>query len=70
MSGLITTIFGGKSSAEKTAEAAAAASQRTQLAQLANQQAEIDQAKATGSRTRGRRLLTYLGAGDGSSTVG
>ena len=70
MGGLVTTLFGGTSKAEKQAEAAAAASQRTQLAQLANQQAEIDQAKAGCGRAKGRRLLTYLGGGDGSGTVG
>jgi len=70
MSGLIQMLFGGTSKAEKAAQAAAASAQRTQLAQLATQQAEVDQAKATGGRVRGRRLLTFLGAGDGSSTLG
>ncbi|MFD2138815.1 hypothetical protein [Ancylobacter oerskovii] len=54
----------------------AAAAQRRQLAELARSQAEVDQAKSSGSGQRGRRLLTFLqppalgDSGTGSSTFG
>ena len=65
----MTAMFGGSSAAANEAKAQAAASQRTQLAQLASQQAQVDQEKSSGSRTKGRRLLTFLG-GDGNATLG
>jgi hypothetical protein len=49
----------------------AASARLRQLADLSRRQAEVDQEKATGgSGGVGRRLLTFIGAGDGSQTVG
>lgn len=49
----------------------AKAAQLRQLASLSRQQAEVDQARSSsGSRTSGRRLLTFIGANSGASTVG
>lgn len=78
------SLFGGGSAASASREAAAlsqrqaAAAQRRQLAELAQQQAQVDQAKAaSGGSVRGRRLLTYLSSAtplgaqqDGAATLG
>ncbi|MFK8250196.1 hypothetical protein [Ancylobacter terrae] len=64
---------GGSEKAAALAQRQAAAAQRRQLADLARQQGEVDQAKSTGGGTRGRRLLTFfdaLGAQQGASTMG
>lgn len=73
-------LFGGSKSSDKAAELSrqqAASAQRRQLADLARQQAEVDQAKASGGAQKGRRLLTFVdsqatlgGASDGSSSFG
>lgn len=67
---LIGKIFGGGDDAAQLAAASAAADQRRQLATLAQQQAGLDQAKATGGRVQGRKLLTFLGQGSGDETIG
>lgn len=49
------------------------AQQRTSLAQLAAQQAEVDQSSGTGGRKRGRGLLTFVEGslgGPGAATLG
>lgn len=67
---------GGSGKAAALAQRQAAAAQRRQLADLARQQGEVDQAKAAaGGGPRGRRLLTFLqpatlGGGDGAGTLG
>lgn len=73
-------MFGGGGSSKQALalqQRQAAAAQRRQLAELATQQAEIDQAKASGSAgPRGRRLLTFLadtaalGSQSGGDTLG
>ncbi|WP_336800492.1 hypothetical protein [Kaistia sp. MMO-174] len=70
MGKVIKNLFGGSSDAEKLAREQAASQQRTQLAAMANQQAEVDQAKASSTGRKGRQLLTFLGGGDGTSTLG
>lgn len=71
MGKVVKSLFGGgNSDAEKLAREQAAAQQRTQLASMAGQQAELDQAKATSGGRKGRQLLTFLGGGDGNSTLG
>lgn len=72
MSGLIDGIFGSRNNdASRLAAENAAASQRSALASLARSQAQTDQAAAssTGGGTKGRRLLTALGA-PGLDTLG
>jgi len=59
-------LGGGNSAAKRAAaqaRAQAEASQRTNLAQLASQQAETDQqaSSSTPRARKGRRLLTFLG---------
>lgn len=65
-------LLGGSDSGSKIAKQQAEAQQRRQLADLARQQAEVDQASAgkTGRKT-GSRLLTFLNlSGDGASKFG
>ncbi|MCJ8143821.1 hypothetical protein MKI84_12930 [Ancylobacter sp. A5.8] len=82
----MSSVFGGGSSTKASVNASnraaelsrqqAAAAQRRQLADMARQQAEVDQAKASGGGQRGRRLLTFLapptlgGGSDGAGTFG
>jgi hypothetical protein len=72
LGGLIGGLFGGGQSKQiKLQQEQAAAAQRSQLAQLARDQAEVDQARATGGRgARGSRLLTFLGSQEGETTLG
>lgn len=64
--------MGGKDKAGKIARQQAAEQQRMQLARLAEQQSEVDQAAARTKRSQrsGRSLLTFLGSGSGQATLG
>jgi hypothetical protein len=67
MTGILDAITGKTA---RDAENQRQSMQRKSLADLAAQQAELDQGSATSpSRKRGRRLLTFLG-GTGQSTLG
>ncbi|SNZ20943.1 hypothetical protein [Cohaesibacter gelatinilyticus] len=71
-------LFGGGKSKDNGAVAlqkkTAAENQRRQLAAVAKQSAEIDQARAKskggGRKAQGNRLLTYIGSTSGQSTLG
>jgi hypothetical protein len=66
----VTSFLGIGSDPAKAAEKAAAAASRRQLAELARQQALVDQQGASGGkRNRGRSLLTFLGA-EGTGELG
>lgn len=58
MGKVFSSLMGGDDQSTKIAEQ----SQRQALAAMANQQAEVDQAAATSTGRKGRRLLTALGA--------
>lgn len=66
-------LFGGGGAADAQlalSRQEAAAAQFRQLAELSRRQASVDQQGATGGRAVGRRLLTFIGAGDGAKTIG
>jgi hypothetical protein len=69
--GQIAQLFGGGNNSARKAQEAA---QRQQLAQLARQQAEADQAAGTGPRRRAGALVNFLPAtslsGEGQSSLG
>lgn len=67
--GDIIKMFTGGGDLAKKQQAEAAKAERRSLAAAAEQQGEVDQAKSSGSRKRGRRLLTFL-SGDGQSSLG
>lgn len=71
MSKLISGIFGGgDDKLAKMQRQQADAAQRRQLADLAAKQAETDRAAGvTGSKKRGRSLLTFLGS-EGQASLG
>lgn len=58
MSGVVSAIFGGAPK-DNSAEMLKA-QQRRSLAELASQQAQIDQAGSGGGGKRGSQMLTYL----------
>ncbi|MEY4706318.1 MAG: hypothetical protein RJB58_41 [Pseudomonadota bacterium] len=64
MSGIVKNLFGGGGDkGAKLAKQEAAAASRRQLAALAKQQADVDQAaQGQGGRRKGRQLLSFLGA--------
>lgn len=72
MGDLLDTLTGG--GARRAQKQQMEVQQRTSLAALANQQAEVDQASSDGStgRRRGRGLLTFVPSlgGNGQSTLG
>lgn len=69
------SLFGGGSNeAAKLQRKIAQENQNKQIAALAKQSAEADQAKAKakggGRRAKGNRLLTFLGTSSGQDTLG
>ena len=74
----MSTLFGGgagdNSEALALQKKVAAENQRKQLATIAKQAAETDQAtakaKGGGRRASGNKLLTYIGSSSGQSTLG
>lgn len=65
---------GGNKGAVALQKKIAEENQRKQLAALAKQSSEVDQAKAKarggGRRAQGNRLLTYLGTSSGQEKLG
>lgn len=71
MGELLDSLTGG--AARRQQKTQMESQQRTSLAALANQQAEVDQASSSPTgRRRGRGLLTFVGSlgGAGQSTLG
>lgn len=73
----MSSLFGGgngNSAAIELQKKTAAENQRRQLAAVARQSAEIDQARAKakggGRKAQGNRLLTYIGSTSGQATLG